>query len=128
MRLLAHLFICFGVLGVLATRSPAAGMDDEFDEKRIAFEQVAVTGTPTERERALGELVGTAHPDAVGVLSGEFARVATKLRKANAELLRVRYQLERKRLLLVTLAKRAERDESLAESVTEQRERIREMG
>jgi len=127
MRLLTQLFVCLSVLGLLATPSLAIGLDDEFETKRIAFEKVAVTGTPSERERALGELVETAHKDAVKVLSGEFARVATKLRKANVEVVRVRYQLERKRLLLVTLEKRAERDRTLEESVNEQRERIREL-
>ncbi len=127
MRHIAFLLVFVGTLGAFVDCSFAADLDDEFDEKRNAFERVTVTGTPTEREKALSDLVGTANPEAVTVLSGEFARVATKLRKANDELLRVRYQLERKRVLLVTLENRAERDNGLEGSVEEQREQIREL-
>jgi hypothetical protein len=127
MRFIPKLFFCIGILGLLIDQPLAAGLDDEFDKKRSAFERVVVNGTPAERERALNDLVGTGEAEAVTVLSGEFARVATKLRKANDELVRVRYQLERKRTLLVTLESRAERDESLSESVAAQRERIRDL-
>ncbi len=127
MRSFSKLLFCTGVLGLLIGQALAAGLDDEFDEKRSAFERVAVKGNQAERERALNELVGTGNAQAVTVLTGEFARVATKLRKANDELMRVRYQLERKRVFLITLESRAERDESLSESVAAQREQIREL-
>jgi len=127
MRHLLHLLLGLAVLGASAESSLAAGPGDGFDEKRNAFEKVAVKGSRSERERALAELVGTANAEAVTVLTGEFARVATKLRKASEELVRVRYQLDRKRVLLVTLEKRAERDRELEQSVTEQRARVRQL-
>ncbi|MCH2105461.1 MAG: HEAT repeat domain-containing protein [Planctomycetes bacterium] len=127
MRSISKTLSCIGILGLLLTQASAAGLDEEFDKKRKAFERVAVSGTPAERERALQELVGTEEPLAVTVLSGEFARAATKLRKAEEELVRVRYQLDRKRTLLLTLQMRAERDESLNESVAAQQQRIRDL-
>jgi len=127
MRTLSKLLFCIGIIGLWIDQAPAAGLDDEFDKKRSAFERVVVNGTQAERERVLNELVGTGEAEAVTVLSGEFARVATKLRKANDELMRVRYQLDRKRTLLVTLENRAKRDESLSGSVAAQRQRIRDL-
>ena len=127
MSTLAKTLTSLGIFGLLLAPAFAVAPDEDFDKKRKAFERVAVSGTPEERERALQGLVETGDALAVTVLSGEFARAATKLRKANDELLRVRYQLERKRTLLVTLQMRAERDESLNESVAAQQERIRDL-
>ena len=76
MRSFSKLLFCTGVLGLLIGQALAAGLDDEFDEKRSAFERVAVKGNQAERERALNELVGTGNAQAVTVLTGEFARVA----------------------------------------------------
>ena len=120
MRHLTQLLLCFVAVVSFLELGLGAPVDDEFERLRHNFERVAVTGTLAEREAALAELVGTAKSDAVTAIFGEFARVATKLRKASDEVVRVKYQLERKRILLATLRTRAERDESLEDSVARQ--------
>jgi hypothetical protein len=120
MRHLTALLLCVYACTSFCDRGFAASWDDEFERVRHDFETAAVTGTLAEQKAALAKLVASTDKEAVTVISREFARVATKLREAKDEAVRVRYQLDRKRILLATLKKRAERDESLADSVAHQ--------
>jgi hypothetical protein len=127
MRHLTSLLLCVCACASLGDRAFAASLDDDFERVSHDFERAAVTGTLSEQKAALAKLVASADQEAVAVISREFARVATKLREAKDETVRVKYQLDRKRLLLATLKMRAERDDSLADSVAHQAQLTREL-
>ena len=51
MSTLAKTLTSLGLFGLLLAPAFAAAPDEDFDKKRKAFEKVAVSGTPEERER-----------------------------------------------------------------------------
>lgn len=127
MRYLASPILCLLACASFSAWGFAASSGDDFERLRHEFERIAIRGPLSEQQKALAELVASADKEAVPIISREFGRVATKLREAKDEATRTQYQLDGKRLLLAGLKKRAERDDSLADSVAYQSQSVSEL-
>jgi HEAT repeat protein len=114
---------------VLSSFSPIGPSrpDQGLDEARARFSQTAVTGTLEQKKAALQSLVALGDPAAAPTIATEYGRTAQELRKQREGLLKTRYALDRRRVMLENLKLQSQHDPSVAKLIPQQEGKIAEL-
>lgn len=104
-----------------------ASADEKFQAAQAKFTQASAGDDLDQKRAALEAFIGLADPAAAPVLATEYARVAEELRTESEALLRSRYALERREVVLANLRTLAERDESAKNLFAREMEKIAEL-
>lgn len=133
------LAVCFTVLPIASRlfagapevlpRAPEAAVepDDKFEAARLAFLRAGSSNDAKERQTALDALVALARPEVLAPLLTEYARVADDLRTTRAKQREQASLVERRKLLLEQLRKRAERDADLKPLIERDAEELKKI-
>ncbi len=107
-----------------ATAEPTLVAEDKFAAARVKFLQAVVSNSLDERRSALEALIALGDPDAVGVLADEYAKTADSVRIEKESEFKLRYQLERRQVVLENLKLQAAQDASVKDLLKREEEKV----